>query len=45
MCDFGGEGLVVHQQEVKLPDVVDNELLEAVGKEVAGLEMGYGQWS
>jgi hypothetical protein len=35
--DLGGERLVVHQQEVELPNVADKELLEAVGEEMAGL--------
>ena len=35
--DLGGEGLVVHQQKVELPNVADEELLEAVREEVAGL--------
>ena len=37
MCDLGGEALVVHEEEVELPDVADKELLETVGEEVAGL--------
>ena len=35
--DLRRESLVVHQQEIQLPDVADQELLEAVGEEVAGL--------
>lgn len=39
MGDLSSEGLVVHQQEVELLDVVDKELFEAVGEEVAGLSV------
>jgi hypothetical protein len=35
--DLGSEGLVVHQEDVEFPDVVDDELLEAVGEEMASL--------
>ena len=37
VCDLRRESLVVHQQEIQLPDVADQELLEAVGQEVTGL--------
>lgn len=35
--DLGGEGLVVHQQELELVHVVHEELFEPVGQQVAGL--------
>lgn len=42
MCNLSGEAFVVHQEEVNFSDVVDKELLEAVGEEVASLvESGY----
>lgn len=31
------KGLIVHEQEIELPDVANQELLEAVGEEVTGL--------
>lgn len=37
MGDLCSEGLVVHQENVELADVVDDELLEAVGEEMASL--------
>lgn len=37
VSDFRRKTLVVHQQEVQLPDVADQELLEAAGEEVSGL--------
>lgn len=37
VCNLSSEALVVHQQQVDLSDVVDNELLEAVGEQVTGL--------
>lgn len=37
MRNLGREALVVQEQKVKLPDVVDEELLETTGEEVAGL--------
>ena len=35
--NLGRVALVVHQQEIQLPDVVDQELLETVGEKVTGL--------
>ena len=35
--DLSSEALVVHKQKIQLPDVADQELLEAIGEEVAGL--------
>ena len=37
MGNLSREFFVVHEQEVDLLDVVDNEFLEAVGQEVSGL--------
>ena len=37
MGNLRSESLVVHQQKIQLPDVADQELLEAVGKKVTGL--------
>ena len=37
VCNFGSEAFVVHQEKVNFPGVADQELLEAVGEEVAGL--------
>ena len=37
VCNLGGKALVVHEEEVDLTDVVDHQLLQAVGEEVAGL--------
>ena len=36
--NLGGEALVVHQQEVQLPYVADQELLQTIGEKVASLE-------
>lgn len=38
--DLSGEGLVVHQEEVDVADVVDEEGLVAGGHHVAGLLVG-----
>lgn len=38
VCDLSSEGLVVHQEDIEFPDVVDEELLETVREEVAGLK-------
>ena len=38
MCNFGGEAFVVHEEKVNFPDVTDQELLQAIGEEVAGLD-------
>lgn len=35
--DLSSEALVVHQQEIQLPYVTDQELLQATGEEVASL--------
>jgi hypothetical protein len=32
MGDFGTEGTVVHEKNIEIADVVDNELLESVGE-------------
>ena len=40
VCDLSSEALVVHKQKIQLPDVADQELLEAVGQEVTGLRGG-----
>jgi hypothetical protein len=37
MRNLRREALVVHQQELELANVVDNELLEPIGKKVASL--------
>ena len=37
MCDLSSVALVVHQEELEFPDVGDKELLEPVGKAMAGL--------
>jgi hypothetical protein len=39
MSDLGGVLAIVHQQQVDLPDVVDQELLQAAGKEVSCLHL------
>jgi hypothetical protein len=36
--NLGSEALVMHKEEVNLSDVIDKELLEAIGKEMACLE-------
>jgi hypothetical protein len=36
MCDFSAEGAVVHEEDVEVLGVVDEELLESVGEEVLG---------
>lgn len=36
--DLGSEAFVVHKEEVDFPHVVHEELLKAVGEEVAGLK-------
>ena len=40
MGDLGGEGLVVHQEEVDIADVVDEESLVSGWHHVAGLLVG-----
>lgn len=37
MCDLGSEGFVVHQENVNFSNVLDNELLQAVGQEMSCL--------
>ena len=37
VCNLRSIAFVVHQKELDLTDVVDEELLEAVGEQVAGL--------
>lgn len=37
VCNLGGVGLVVHEQQLKFPDIVHEELLQAVRKKMAGL--------
>lgn len=39
--DFCSKAPVVHEQEVEFADVVDHELFEAVGEEVARLYRGH----
>ena len=36
MGDFCAEGAVVHEEDIKILDIVDDKLLESVGKEVLG---------
>ena len=40
VCDLGGVGLVMHEQNLQLGSVVHNELLEAGGKNELGLLVG-----
>lgn len=37
MGDLGGESLVVHQEEIQLVYIMDEELFQTIGEEVAGL--------
>ena len=37
VCNLRSVFLVMHEEKVKFPDVVDQELFETVGKDVAGL--------
>lgn len=37
MCDLCRVAFVVHQKEVNFLDIVDEELLKAVGEKVTGL--------
>lgn len=37
VCDLGSEGFVVHQENVNFSNVLDNELLQAVGQEMSCL--------
>ncbi len=39
VSDLCGEAFVVHEEKVYFPNVVDNEFLEAAGKEMACLEV------
>jgi hypothetical protein len=36
VSDFCAEGAVVHEEDVEILDVMNNELLESVGKEEFG---------
>ena len=36
--DLGRKAFVVHEEKVNFPDVVHQELLKAIGKEMAGLK-------
>ena len=36
VCDFSAEGSVVHEKNFEIFDIVDDELLEAVGEVVLG---------
>ena len=38
MCNLRGKGFVVHEEKVNFPDVADQELLQAIGEKVAGLD-------
>lgn len=38
MRNLRGESFVVHEEKVNFPDVTDQELLQAIGEEVAGLD-------
>ena len=40
MCDFATEGPVVHEEDVEVFGVVDDEFLQAVGKEELGGVVG-----
>ena len=40
MCNLGGVGLVVHEKNLQLGSVVDDELLEARGQDEPGLLVG-----
>lgn len=37
MSDLSGVGFIVHQEEIKLPDIIDQELFETIGEQVACL--------
>ena len=37
MGDFGGKAFVMHEKKVHLSCVIDEHLLQAIGKEVSGL--------
>lgn len=37
MGDFRSKAFVVHQKQIDLPDVADQELLQAIGKKMASL--------
>ena len=38
VCDLRSEAFVVHEEKVNFPDVVHQELLKAIRKEMAGLK-------
>jgi hypothetical protein len=40
VSDLSGVFAIVHQQKVDLPDVVDKELLQTIGKKVSCLQFG-----
>ena len=41
MCDLRGKGFVVHEEKSDFPYVVDQELLKAIGEEMASLRRQY----
>ena len=38
VCDLRRVAFVVHEEKVNFPNIADQELLQAIGKKVAGLE-------
>ena len=40
VSDLCREAFVVHEEKVELPDVADQELLQAVWKKMSGLQYG-----
>lgn len=45
MSNLGGKALVVHEKEVDLSNIVHNQFLETVGKQMACLEFTFKECS